>query len=129
MTPQGHMFAGWITFSASDPGDGTVAQTQVLMRAQDPLSELGLTFGGHKAEDRFWQHTLTALAEHLGVAGAAVETQTHVVDRRRQWSKAKNIWQSAAIRSGLYAMTAPLRWLDATLRPKPKPRPGSEGTR
>ena len=52
MTPQGHMFAGWITFSASE-GDGeTVAQAQVLMRAQDPIFELGLTLGGHKQEDR-----------------------------------------------------------------------------
>src|SRR6476469_2552531 len=32
MTPQGHMFAGWITFSAFDAGDGVVcAQAQVLM--------------------------------------------------------------------------------------------------
>ena len=36
MTPQGHMFAGWITFSAFVEDDTTVAQTQVLMRAQDP---------------------------------------------------------------------------------------------
>ena len=58
MTPQGHMFAGWITFSAFDaPTDVPtapaccVAQVQVLMRAQDPLSEIGLAMGGHKAED------------------------------------------------------------------------------
>ena len=38
----------------------TVAQAQVLMRAQDPISELGLSLGGHKLEDRFWQQTLTA---------------------------------------------------------------------
>ena len=42
MTPEGHMFAGWITFSAFEDGDATVAQAQVLMRAQDPLGELGL---------------------------------------------------------------------------------------
>ena len=34
MTPQGHMFAGWITFSAIEDGDDTVAQAQVLMRAR-----------------------------------------------------------------------------------------------
>ena len=47
MTPQGHMFAGWITFSASDQSDETLAQAQVLMRASDPIFELGLMLGGH----------------------------------------------------------------------------------
>ena len=59
MTPQGHMFAGWITFSATQVDGDTVAQAQVLMRASDPIFEMGLTMGGHKPEDRFWQHTLT----------------------------------------------------------------------
>src|SRR5215217_4376438 len=45
MTPQGHMFAGWITFSASEREGETVAQAQVLMRASDPIFELGLAMG------------------------------------------------------------------------------------
>src|SRR5579864_5620513 len=49
MTPQGHMFAGWITFSAFEEDGTTVAQAQVLMRANDPLYELGLTMGGQRA--------------------------------------------------------------------------------
>ncbi len=60
MTPQGHMFAGWITFSAERPAEGTVIQAQVLMRANDPLYELAMTFGGHRKEDVFWAQTLTA---------------------------------------------------------------------
>jgi len=40
MTPQGHMFAGWITFSAERSGDTTTVQAQVLMRANDPLYEV-----------------------------------------------------------------------------------------
>ena len=60
MTPQGHMFAGWITFSATERDDQTVAQAQVLMRASDPVFELGLTLGGHRQEDKFWNHTLSA---------------------------------------------------------------------
>ena len=32
MTPQGHMLAGWITFSAFEAEGGNVAQAQVLMR-------------------------------------------------------------------------------------------------
>ena len=66
MTPQGHMFAGWITFSASDDDGVTAAQAQVLMRAWDPLYEIGLTFGGHRKEDPHWAHTLRALAAALG---------------------------------------------------------------
>ena len=31
-----------------------LVQAQVLMRASDPLYEIGLTFGGHRQEDRFW---------------------------------------------------------------------------
>ena len=110
MTPQGHMLAGWITFSAYEKEGEPVAQAQVLIRAQDPMSELGLTVGGHRQEDRFWQHTLRSLAAHFGVEGE-VETQVVCVDRRRQWRKAGNIRHSAAIRSGMYAMQAPARLL------------------
>lgn len=41
MTPQGHPFAGWITFSAfQEEGSPTVAQVQVLIRASDPVHEM-----------------------------------------------------------------------------------------
>jgi hypothetical protein len=110
MTPEGHMFAGWITLSATAAGDETVAQAQVLMRASDPIFELGLTMGGHKQEDRFWQHTLTALAAHFEHE-AEVDTQVVCVDRRRQWSRWRNLWQSSAIRSTIYTMGAPGRAL------------------
>jgi hypothetical protein len=108
MTPQGHMFAGWITFSALEADADTVAQAQVLMRASDPIFEMGLAMGGHKQEDRFWQHTLTALAAHFGHEGE-VDTKVVCVDRKRQWSKWSNVWHSAAIRSTLYTMGAPGR--------------------
>lgn len=67
MTPQGHMFAGWITFSAYEEDGCTVVQALVLMRADDILYEIAMHLGGHKAEDTFWQYTLTALAAHFGV--------------------------------------------------------------
>jgi hypothetical protein len=35
-TPQGHQFAGWITFSAERPGETTVVQAQGVLRAGDP---------------------------------------------------------------------------------------------
>ncbi|MBA2239646.1 MAG: hypothetical protein H0W09_00145 [Solirubrobacterales bacterium] len=115
MTPQGHMFAGWITFSALEVDGETVAQAQVLMRASDPIFELGLTLGGHKQEDRFWNQTMTALATHFGHE-AEVDTQVVCVDRKRQWSKWRNVWHSSAIRSTLYTMGAPGRALKRLLR-------------
>jgi len=115
MTPQGHMFAGWITFSATELEDETVAQAQVLMRASDPIYEVGLTLGGHRQEDAFWQHTLTQLAAHFGEPGE-VETQVVCVDRRRQWSKWSNVWHSAAIRSTLYTLAAPARVVKRLMR-------------
>ncbi len=110
MTPQGHMFAGWITFSATEVDGETVAQAQVLMRASDPIFELGLALGGHRQEDRFWQHTLTAVAAHFDHQ-AEVDTKVVCVDKRRQWSKWRNVWHSSAVRSTLYTMGAPGRAL------------------
>jgi hypothetical protein len=115
MTPQGHMFAGWITFSATELEGETVAQAQVLMRASDPIYEVGLTLGGHRQEDAFWQHTLTQLAAHFGEP-CEVDTQVVCVDRRRQWSKWGNVWHSAAIRSALYTLAAPARLVKRLLR-------------
>jgi hypothetical protein len=108
MTPQGHMFAGWITFSASEVEGETVAQAQVLMRASDPIFEMGLTMGGHRQEDHFWQHTLAAVAAHFDHEGQ-VDTQVVCVDKKRQWSKWRNVWHSSAIRSTLYTLGAPGR--------------------
>jgi hypothetical protein len=86
-----------------------VAQAQVLMRASDPIFEMGLTMGGHKQEDRFWQHTLGAVAAEFGEQGAEVDTQVVCVDKKRQWSKWRNVWHSSAIRSTLYTLGAPVR--------------------
>ncbi|HZD02584.1 MAG TPA: hypothetical protein VFA46_21075 [Actinomycetes bacterium] len=107
MTPEGHIFAAWITFSAARQDGRTVVQVQVLLRAGDPLYELALAAGGHRKEDRFWQRTLTNLAAHFG-AEPPVETTVICVDRRRQWSNARNVWHNAAVRSAWHTAT---RWL------------------
>lgn len=116
MTPQGHMLSGWITFSAYEEAGSTVAQTQVLIRANDPLYEIGFRLTGSGKEDRFWHHTLRSLAAHFGVNG---QVQQHLtcVDPKVQWSQARNIWHNAAIRTALYTALAPLRWIqNAVLR-------------
>lgn len=110
MTPEGHMFAGWITFSAYNDGEATVAQAQVQMRANDPIYEMGLRFGGHRQEDRFWQHTLTAVAAHFGCT-APVEMEVTCLDRHIQWSYIGNIRYNAAVRTMIYTVTAPARWV------------------
>jgi hypothetical protein len=110
MTPEGHMFAGWITFSSFVEEGTTYAQAQVLMRASDPLYEIGMTLGGHRQEDAHWVHTLSAVAAHFGVS-AEVEVQSICVDRKRQWSRARNVWHNAGIRSGLHMAGAPVRVL------------------
>jgi hypothetical protein len=111
------MFAGWITFSAYPTGLGTVAQAQVLMRASDPLYEIGLTLGGHRKEDKFWEATLTALSAHFGVEGS-YEQLAKCVDKKRQWSRARNIKQNAAIRTSMYSAGSPFRAMVKPFRKK-----------
>jgi hypothetical protein len=107
MTPQGHMFAGWITFSGERAGHGTVVRADVLMRANDPLYELAMTFGGHRKEDLFWAQTLTALGSRLGMADGQVETKTVCVDPKRQWRHAGNLWHNSMLRSVFQTLASP----------------------
>jgi hypothetical protein len=108
MTPQGHMFAGWITFSAEREGDTTTVQAQVLMRANDPLYEIAMTLGGHRKEDKFWAATLTALGRRLGLPDPRVETRSTCVDSKRQWRHARNVWHNSMVRSVLQMISAPV---------------------
>ena len=110
MTPQGHMFAAWITFSAFEEDSYIMVQIQILMRANDPVYEIGLRLGGQKQEDAFWQHTLTSLAAEFGVE-RAVQMEVLCIDPHLQWSQAKNIWHNAALRTTFYRLNTPTRWL------------------
>lgn len=123
MTPQGHVFAGWITFSAYEDEEeaGAVAQVQVLIRANDPIYEIGFRMGAARNEDRFWESTLKSLATYFGVEAPEVTTQAICVDRKIQWSQAKNVWHNAGVRTTMYLMMAPvrvpLRWMRKRSRP------------
>lgn len=108
MTPQGHPFSGWITFSSFEEDGATFAQAQVLMRANDPLYEIGLRLGGHRMEDVIWQTTLKNLAAHFGVR-ERVETNSVCVDPKLQWKEYRNVWHNAGVRSALYMFSSPFR--------------------
>ncbi len=108
MTPEGHPFSGWVTFSAYDVGGVTVAQAQVLIRPNDPLYELAMPLGLGKTEDQIWLRTLEALSRHFGLK-APVEMKAVVVDRKLQWSQAGNIWHNAILRSVVSSVQVPAR--------------------
>jgi len=84
MTPEGHMFAGMITFSAYEENEVTTVQIQALIRANDPIYELSFRLGfGHKSEDQFWHSTLENLAAEFGVQGH-VQQENELIDPRMQ---------------------------------------------
>jgi hypothetical protein len=111
MTPQGHQFAGFNTFSAERVDGVTVARIHALIRASDPIYELGMPVVGHRMEDRFWAGTLEALAAHFGVRDRKVDMRRVCLDNRRQWRFWTNVWHNAAIRSMGYLAGTPFRLL------------------
>jgi hypothetical protein len=111
MTPAGFPEAGWNTFSAYDDEGVTVAQVQSLARTNDPIYEFGFRFvGGARQQEKIWAAVLTSLGSHFGVS-EAVQTDFSTIDNKLQWSAVKNVWHNAIIRTVLYKLAAPLRWL------------------
>lgn len=104
MTPEGHPFSGWITFSSHEEDGGAIAQVQLLIRASDPLYELMMPLGLHAMEDWHWRNTLRSLAAHFG-SGEKVETRIVCVDPKRQWRNYRDIRHNAL----LHAAARPLR--------------------
>lgn len=70
-SPTGHLFAGRISFSTRTHDGKPLAEIEILMRANDPLYELGLKFGGHRKEEHFWAEMLWNLAGLYGSASTA----------------------------------------------------------
>lgn len=101
-SPEGHLFAGQITFSAGDDSrDGrrlTEARIEIRMRANDPLYELALGCGGHRREERFWAEMLWNLAALYGERPSIYLSRV-CLDRRRQWGRSANIRHNAALRT------------------------------
>ena len=109
MTPEGHVFASWITFSAYEEDNVMVAQIETLMRTNDPIYELFFRLGFSEYENRLWRHTLKSLAAYFDIEASPVEVKSVCVDRKIQWSHAKNIWFNAGARTMLYVMATPVR--------------------
>lgn len=100
MNPEGHPWAAIITFGA-DVGDkqSTVASIRLMVRANDPLYELGFMLGGSRAEDKLWVHTLTRLAEHFGAEAPVVGKKVVLVDKKRRWREFSNLWKNSLVRT------------------------------
>ena len=108
MTPQGHMFAGWITFSATererrDRGPGAGADARVGPDLRDRADARRPQAGGPLLGRRRSRRSARTSARPM----AHVDTQVVCVDKKRQWSKWRNVWHSSAIRSTLYMLGAP----------------------
>ena len=115
MTPAGHGYAGFITFSGVKEGDDTFAQVQPLFRSNDPIYEIGMPIMMNRMEDRFWHQTLRNIGSHFGV-DATPELRRVCLDKRRQWRNWKNVWHNAFIRSAIYSLGVPVRWARKTIR-------------
>jgi hypothetical protein len=108
MTPEGHMFAGMITFAAAEVDAVTEASITILIRPNDPLYELGWPVMRRK-EDAFWSATLRNLAAAHGAPDAVVTEHTECVDKKRLWSNWRNVRHNAGIRSFIHTFTKPFR--------------------
>jgi hypothetical protein len=118
MTPQGHPESGWVTFSAfeDDEDEGAiVAQVQSMARANDPVYELGFRLMGAREQEKIWTHVLQSLAAHFACEQQVSLNKT-CVDPGLQWSQASNIWHNAAMRSMIYVLTTPVRWVQGVFR-------------
>jgi hypothetical protein len=113
MTPEGCPEAGWITCSVAQEEDGPVAQVWTIGRSNDPLFEIGFRLVGTREQAKIWKHVLIQLAAHYGVQ-AAVEYTATCLDRRMQWAQLGNVWQNASVRSILYYVATPVRWVRRT---------------
>lgn len=103
VNPEGHPWAGIITFSAHEGDEGqTIARVHLLVRAIDPLFELGFSLYTSRLEDKIWNHTLTQVARHFGVEQPLVAATVTLVDRKRQWRHFNNFWTNSAIRTLLH---------------------------
>lgn len=117
LTVRGHTFAGRITFSAVTVADDLVVRVESVVRAGDPLYEIGLPLGGHAREDEFWLQTLRNLAMRLGVR-AEPEMSMTLLDGHRKWGNAANVRDNAYLRTAASLLSRPFRLVSGRLARK-----------
>ncbi len=109
VAPEGHMFAGWNRISTRAEDGATVVALRIEMRASDPLFEIGLLFGGHRSEERFWAEFLWNIAGLYGQR-PSVRIQRRRLSRKRQWRRCTNIRHNIALRTaGRRVVAVPVR--------------------
>lgn len=116
---QGHTFCGTITFTARDDNGVTMAEVEAVLRASDPLYEIGMALGGHWYENRFWKATLVALARYFDVK-TTPSMSMECLDSRRKWRNATNIVHNALLHTTFYLIARQLRRLAHWLRSRGK---------
>lgn len=112
MTLEGHVQAGWITFSAIKADDTVELRVRSLTRSGDPLYEAGLSVAGQHRQHAFWHRTLESLGARWGVEGLA-RTVSACIDHRSQWSQATHTRRNAGVRTAMFAAAG---LLDRVLR-------------
>ena len=109
MTPEGHMFAGMITFSAEEDARGHPRRINILIRPNDPIYELGWPVIVARTPSG-WQPSPTWRLT-TGWRTPTVTEATICVDRKRMWSNWRNVRHNSGIRSGIHIVTTPIRML------------------
>ncbi len=113
-TLEGHTLSGTITFSGKDDAGVTVAHVDVVMRAADPIYEIGMPLGGHHHENKFWEASLVALARHFGVESEP-KSQIECLDTGRKWRNTTNVVHNAFLHTAFYLVARsarrPVTWL------------------
>lgn len=108
MTPEGHMFAGMITFSARREESGTIAEIRMLVRPADPFWVM-IWPVGRGMEGKFWKGTLLNLAGSRGVTDAVPHETTTCVDQRILWKNWRNVFRNGAAVTVRHGIGAPFR--------------------
>ncbi len=108
MTPEGHMFAGMITFSARLEKSGTVAEIRMLVRPADAFWVMVWPIG-RSMEGRFWKGTLANLAASVGATGRTATESTKCVDQRILWKNWRNVFHNGAAATMLHGIGTPFR--------------------
>jgi Domain of unknown function (DUF1990) len=114
MTPEGHMFAGMITFSARHEQSGTVAEIRMLVRPADPFWVIVWPVG-RGMEGKFWKGTLTNLASSRGVTGVVPRETMTCVDERVLWKNWRNVFHNGAAATVFHSLGTPFRKRAAAL--------------